>query len=102
MFLEGLQARQARVDAAAVRRRSLLSQTASDLPDRMELGELWPTFTDGEKRRVLAAVFDALAVLPNGRRPVEERVVPIPRGEAPDDLPGRGKRVPFGPFDLDG
>jgi hypothetical protein len=101
MYLEGLQARQQRADAATARRRALFSRTASDLPDRLEFGNVWPTFTEIEKRRVFVAAFDAIAVRPNGRRPVAERVVAIARGDGPDDLPGRGKRVPFGPFDLD-
>lgn len=99
-YVEGLQARQKRLEDAKARRRSLFADAASDLPGPVDLRELWPTFSQSEKRRVLGAVFDALVIRANGRRPVEERVFVLMHGEAPDDLPGRGKRVPFRPFEL--
>ena len=100
LYLEGLHARQHRLEDAQARRRALFADTAADLPNPVKLGELWPTLSKSEKRRILGAVFDALVVRPNGRQPVEARVVALMRGEAPDDLPGRGKRVPFRPFEL--
>lgn len=100
LYLEGLQARQQRLDDATARRRSLFAKAADNLPGPLILRDLWPTLSRTERRRVLGAAFDALVVRPNGRRPVTERVVALSRGEAPADLPGRGKRVPFRAFDL--
>lgn len=100
MYLEGLQARQQRLEAAEARRRELFSESATALPSRTELRHLWPTLTREERRKLIASAFDAIVVIPNGRRPIEERVVVIGRGDGPVDLPGRGRRVPFKPFDL--
>ncbi len=100
VYVEGLQARQRRLDEAQARRRSLFADTASALPSRTELRELWPALTNAERRRLLASALDVIIVRPNGRRPVDERIVVLLHGEAPGDLPGRGKRVPFKGFDL--
>jgi DNA invertase Pin-like site-specific DNA recombinase len=99
-YITGLEARQARLDEAEARRRDLYAENASALPSTAQLRELWPSFTTAEKRLVLGSVFDAIIVRPLGRVPVERRLVPLYAGEGPSDLPGRGKRVPFGPFAL--
>jgi hypothetical protein len=88
------------VDEAQARRRSLFSDAASALPSRTELRSLWPTLSITEQRRLLASVFDCIVVRANGHRAVEERIVVVLHGEAPADLPGRGKQVPFRAFDL--
>lgn len=100
VFVAGLEARQARLDEAEGRRRDLFAEDASALPSSAQVRELWPTFSTGEKRLVLERAFDAIVVRPLGRVPVEQRLVPIYAGDGPADLPGRGKRVPFGPFRL--
>ena len=102
MYLDGLHARQGRVDDAEARRRALFSKSVTALPSRTELRQLWPSLTQAERRKLIASAFDCVVVIANGRRPVEERVVVVGRGDGPADLPGRGKRVPFKPFDLPG
>jgi site-specific DNA recombinase len=100
VFVAGVEARQARLDEAETRRRDLFAENASTLPSIAQVRELWPTFTTAEKRLVLERAFDTIVVRPLGRVPVEQRLIPLYVGEGPKDLPGRGKRVPFGPFRL--
>jgi DNA invertase Pin-like site-specific DNA recombinase len=100
VFVAGLEARQARLDEAETRRRDLFAEDASTLPSSTQVRELWPTFSTAEKRLVLERAFDAIVVRPLGRVPVEQRLIPVYAGQGPNDLPGRGKRVAFGPFRL--
>lgn len=100
VYIAGLEARQARLDEAESTRRGLYAEDAQALPSVAQLRDLWPTLTVPEKRLVLGSVFDAVVVRPGGRAPVETRLVPLFAGDGPNDLPGRGKRVPFGPFRL--
>ncbi len=101
VFLAGIEARQVRLDAAEARRRDLFTEDASSLPSSAEIRELWPTFTTAEKRLIIERAFDTIVVRPLGRAPVEQRLIPLYRGEAGlEPLPGRGRRVPFGPFRL--
>ena len=100
VFVAGLEARQARLDEAEARRRDLFAEDASTLPSTAQVRELWPTFTTAEKRLVLERAFDTIVVRPLGRVPVKQRLIPLYAGDGPNDLPGRGKRVPFGPFRL--
>ncbi len=99
-YIAGLEARQTRLDHAEERRRGLYSEGAQQLPSGVQLRELWPTLTTAEKRLLLGSAFDAIVVRPLGRVPVEQRLIPLYTGEGPNDMPGRGKRVPFGPFRL--
>jgi site-specific DNA recombinase len=101
VFVAGLEARQARLDEAEACRRDLYAEGAQALPSNAQLRELWPDFTTAEKQLVLGSVFDAIVVRPLGRVAVEQRLVPLYAGDGPSDLPGRGRRVPFGPFALD-
>jgi DNA invertase Pin-like site-specific DNA recombinase len=100
IYVAGLNARQQRMEKTQARRRELLSNAATALPSRTELAALWPTLTNGEKRRLLSSAIDTVIIRPNGRRPVQERAVILLYGEAPTDMPGRGKRVPLRPFQL--
>ena len=100
LFVAGLEARQERLADAEARRRDLFAEDATALPPVARVGELWPTLTTAERRRVLERAFAAIVVRPLGRVPVEQRMIPIYSGDAPADLPGRGRRVPFGPFRL--
>lgn len=99
-YLAGLEARQARLDDAEQRRGGLYAEDAQALPSGVQMRELWPTLTTADKRLLLGSVFDAIVVRPLGRVAVERRIVPLYAGEGPSDLPGRGRRVPFGPFRL--
>ena len=103
-FRAGLQPRQAEVDAAEAglkeaRQASAFSQ-ALELTGSLE-GD-WPALSVSEKHYLLTAALDAVmvrAVRGSGRAvPVEERVLALWRGQAPDDLPRRGRRVPLASF----
>lgn len=104
-FLEGLQSRAETLEDS---RRKL-----AEASERATLGsavgltegglvEAWPTLTIAEKRRLLSAAIDAVFLRPArgaGRVvPIEERALILWRGQAPDDLPRRGHRVPLAPF----
>jgi site-specific DNA recombinase len=64
--------------------------------------EAWPSLSVSEKRHLLAATVDAVfirAVRGSGRAiPPQERTRIFWRGEGPEDLPGRGRRVPLASF----
>jgi site-specific DNA recombinase len=104
-FLAGLEKRAAAVEAARrelaeLRNRSLFTETISLTPSN--LIEAWPELTIAERRQILTAAIDAVfirSVRGSGRqRPVGERVMILWRGEAPDDLPRRGRRVPLASY----
>ena len=103
VFAAGSQSRQQRLHDAEAARRDLFTDEAAALPPATDLARLWPDLNLSEKRRILAAAFDAIVVRAAGGRPgtpVEARVVPLLHGDGPDDLPGRGRRVAFKSFDL--
>jgi site-specific DNA recombinase len=66
--------------------------------------DVWPSLTTEERRRVLAAGLDTVFLRRAGRigRPPsldDDRARILWRGEAPDDLPGPGRRVELRSFD---
>jgi site-specific DNA recombinase len=80
-------------------------RSADVLPDTPgSLIEAWPILSIAEKRQILSAAIDAVMLRPvrgSGRKvSVQERVLILWRGEAPDDLPRRGRRVPLKSFDF--
>jgi site-specific DNA recombinase len=104
-FEAGLESRaqeldRARRELAEARERSALAETIALTPG--DPLEVWPTLSIGEKRTLLSAAIDAVIVKKArgaGRSvPVEERAVILWRGQAPDDLPRRGRRVPLASF----
>jgi site-specific DNA recombinase len=104
-FRAGLEQRQQGLDAArlglADARRAAVFSEALDLTPG-SLREAWPTLSVPERRHLLAAAVDAVvvrAVRGTGRAvPLAERVLVLWRGQAPGDLPRRGRRVPLEPF----
>jgi site-specific DNA recombinase len=66
------------------------------------LVEAWPSLTITERRRLVGAAIEAVfvrSVRGSGRASrIDERVVICWRGEAPADLPARGRRLPLSPF----
>ena len=99
-FVAGLEKR-ARVvdDARAALAEATASAAAGPLPDRATLEGLWPELDVAERRHLLASVIDAVIVKPGRGIPIEERALILARGEAPDDLPGRGRKpTPVRPF----
>jgi site-specific DNA recombinase len=96
LYLSGLEVRQKAVDDA----RSVLAEhhQEDDLDDLGEAGQrdLWPTLPVSERRRLLALGVDGI-MLRRGRE-LDERVWIFWRGQGPDDLPSRGRRVPLASF----
>lgn len=96
LYVSGLEARQKAVDEA---RKALVETDVDDgldALDEVDLRELWPTLGVVEQRRLLALGIDAV-MLRRGHV-LDERALVLWRGEAPDDLPSRGRRVPLAPF----
>jgi hypothetical protein len=106
-FLAGLELRQNELERAKAELREARQATA--FADTLELtGDLesdWPTLSVSEKRHLLTAAVDAVmvrSVRGSGRAvPVQDRVLTLWRGEGPDDLPRRGRRVPLASFSWD-
>lgn len=91
-FVKGLQVRAGKVEVARVALAELQRQSpASGIPDAEDLRALWPELDAAEKRRLLTAGLGAV-FLRKGRLPVEDRVLILPLGSEPDDLPRRGRR----------
>lgn len=105
-FAEGLQKRAAAVEAARKAVHELSSAQPTGAVDiNVSAGDLraaWPTLSVPERRAILTSGIDAIFVRANGsggQPPVDERTLILWRGEAPDDLPRRGNRVPLASFD---
>lgn len=99
-YVEGLRARVAQADAAhaavAARR-----GPSSALPVDLALRDLWPDLDVTERLKLMGEAW-ACIVLRSGRHaPIEDRVLFVPAGVAPADLPRRGKRFPLRPWGLD-
>jgi DNA invertase Pin-like site-specific DNA recombinase len=100
-YVAGLGTRQQRVDGARERLQTVLAEAASplgDIPAGVDLAGLWPDLGIAERRRLLAAGLDAV-VLFRGHEAIADRAVVLYRGEAPADLPARGRRVPLRSFE---
>jgi site-specific DNA recombinase len=104
-FRAGLELRQealdtARAELTEARQASVFADTLALTPGG--LVEAWPTLSVSEQRHLLTAAVDAVmvrAVRGSGRAvPIEERVLVLWRGQSPDDLPRRGRRVPLSSF----
>lgn len=99
VYVQGLAARQKRVlEAEEALGAAFADQGGVDLPPDVELTELWPELTLDEQRRLLAAGIDCVMLRQGRTLPIEERALILFRGQAPKDLPGRGRRVPLEPF----
>jgi site-specific DNA recombinase len=105
VFRSGLELRQgvlesARAELTEARQTSAFANALDLTPG--SLSEAWPALPVAEKRHLLAAALDAImvrAVRGSGRAvPLEERVHILWRGQGPDDLPRRGRRVPLSSF----
>jgi DNA invertase Pin-like site-specific DNA recombinase len=89
-YIEGLEQRQRTLDEA----RAQLAQARRIEPttDIQELHSLWPQLEVTEKRRLLAAVIDAVFVrqaTSRGRAAFADRIEILWYGQAPSELPGR-------------
>jgi site-specific DNA recombinase len=100
LYLEGLTARQRRVGQVEEQLAAAFADRgAVDLPPDVNLRDLWSDLSIEEQRRLLAAGIDAVMLRQGKTLPIEERALVLWRGEAPKDLPGRGRRVPLKPFE---
>jgi DNA invertase Pin-like site-specific DNA recombinase len=99
-YVDGLAKRAAAADRA---QRALAEARgkAGSVPLNVDLHEIWGDLETAEKQKLLMSVFDCIVLrsAPSRATPIEDRVTFIPRGEAPDDLPRRGKRFPLRAWD---
>lgn len=99
VYLDGLRARVARRDEAHQQlSRALADAQLVALPDMLDVADLWPRMTVAEQRVVVTAAIDCV-VLRRGRTGISQRATIMWRGEAPDDLPRRGRVTPLRAFD---
>jgi site-specific DNA recombinase len=97
-FVAGLKKRVDRVDVAYA---TLADAQQAANPAGLKLGgirDIWPDLSVPERRQVLAATIDVVFVRRGKRLPLDERALILWHGEAPDDLPRRGRRVALAPF----
>jgi site-specific DNA recombinase len=97
LYLAGLESRQQAVDALHVQ----ITEVASDdelaaLGSEVDLRAFWETLTIPERRRLLALGIDAIMLRPG--RTLDQRTWIFWRGQGPDDLPSRGRRLPLASF----
>jgi DNA invertase Pin-like site-specific DNA recombinase len=103
-FRAGIAARATRVDVARAALADAQRRSGqSGLPPTQDLIAVWQELSVAEKRELIAAGIDAIVVWPVGRpagkaAPVGERVTIYWHGEAPEDIPRRGRRVPLEPW----
>jgi DNA invertase Pin-like site-specific DNA recombinase len=97
-FVRGLEVRAERLKEAQ-RDHSQANAEAGAVAaiDVTTLDEMWPELEVSERQRLLTSAIDAV-FLRSGRVRIEERALVLLRGEAPDDLPRRGRREPLRPF----
>ena len=85
----------ARAEAVERAKREVPNQAGGEMRE-LTLGELWADLTVAERRSLLAAEIDCVFLRRTPRRhtraPVDGRVLILWRGEAPSDLPGRGRK----------
>jgi DNA invertase Pin-like site-specific DNA recombinase len=105
-FLEGLAVRQEALEDGRGALDEVRSHGRGELPaEPLVLAELWPSLELDERRAIIAAAIDTVAVAQAGGSgqgtKVADRVRVFWRGEGPDDLPGRGSRS-LRPLPVDG
>jgi hypothetical protein len=105
-FLDGLAVRQAELEEAQRELEDVRSHGRSELPgEPVVLAELWPELGLDERRAIITAAIDTVAVAQAGEpgqgTRVGDRIRTFWRGQAPDELPGRGRSA-LRPLPLDG
>jgi site-specific DNA recombinase len=102
-FHTQVELRQTEVERAKAEQSEARQATA--FADALELtgslGKDWPSLTVTEKRHLLTAALDAVMIRCARAVPIQERVCILWRGDGPDDLPRRGRRVPLASFSWD-
>lgn len=95
LYADGLAKRMATVDDLILQLDA--TQGSSSLSELTGLDDMWASVTVPDQRRLLAGGVDAVMVK-RGRVSVDERAVILWRGELPDNVPRRGKRLPIVSF----
>jgi DNA invertase Pin-like site-specific DNA recombinase len=99
-FRAGVELRQTELEEAKAELREARQATA--FAEALELtGSLegdWPALSVSERKHLLTAAVDAVMVRSGRAVPVQDRVLVLWRGQGPDDLPRRGRRVPLASF----
>jgi site-specific DNA recombinase len=88
--------RQKQSDAQQALDAAVAESGTAGLPTFAGLPTLWPDLSTQDRRQQLAAGIDAI-ILRRGRD-IATRALILWAGEAPDDLPARGRRVPLASF----
>jgi site-specific DNA recombinase len=88
--------RQRQNDAQQALDAAVVGSAPAGLPIAAGLPALWPDLSTQDRRQQLAAGIDAI-MLRRGRD-IATRTLILWAGEAPDDLPARGRRVPLASF----
>lgn len=92
-YTSGLRARQIKITEIS---QGIASATTSlfseEMPDVITLREIWRELSIKDQRKLLAAGIDAVMLRSGRKRRLPERVHIFFNGEAPDDLPRRGRR----------
>lgn len=89
-FVEGLQARAAKVDAAYDVLADARAKASPTGIAAASLVEAWPDLTVLEKRKVLSATMDAVFLRRGRALALDDRALVLWHGEGPEDLPRRG------------
>jgi hypothetical protein len=95
LFIDGLVKRRRTVDDLTVR---IASAHSGNVQDLGTITDAWPALTVIEQRDLLAAGIDAVMIR-RGRLPLDERAFVLWRGELPDSVPRRGRRLPLSRFE---
>jgi hypothetical protein len=101
-FVEGLAKRAGRADEArAAFQHARAAAAPVGLADVEELRAAWDALEVAERQRILGAAIDTVFLRSVGQVnvPISDRALIFWRGQAPDGLPARGRRVPFASFD---
>ena len=98
-YVEGLRVRVAAAETAASAFAELQGARDRSLPGRAELSALWPELAVNERQRLLGSFIDAIFLRSGKRLSIDCRALVLWRGQAPDDLPARGRRVALRRFD---
>jgi DNA invertase Pin-like site-specific DNA recombinase len=97
-FAEGLALRQERLERELLTLAAARARAAAGGPGWSELRHAWSWLSVTERREALGGVIEC-AFVDRGRKRPEERIAICLRGEAPIDLPGRGRSSELRRFD---
>lgn len=99
LWLEGLRGRAEVLDAKQTERAELTVVGSVALPATTTVREAWGDWDVRQRQRALKSVIDCVMLRSGGWAPVADRALILWRGEAPADLPRRGRTGPIKPFE---